>query len=307
MKLLFWGAVLLVAYTYLGYIAWLWLRARLSPWPVLRSQQEPYVSIVMIVRNEERWLESKLRNLLQIEYSPERCQIVVVSDGSTDRSDAILRRHAADPRVQVLMNQLSRGKASGLNDAIPLTTGDVVVLTDARQKIEPGAIRLLMENFADPEVGCVSGALMLGDPESGEAPRQQRMKIGKVDEHRGDVLQKAAVNPLAHFLLAVGLETDHFDAEFFTQSLQARVDLVQRNRPVLDGVPLAEHVVVDAMEHQHFHHDSSSIRQRMLRSTVCPDFAACTIASVIRRLARPSRAVTSGSTSPRTTAPKCSN
>ena len=50
-------------------------------------------------------------------------------------------------------------------------------------------------------------------------------------------------------------------ASLALQSLQARVDLVQRNRPVLDGVSPAEHVVVDAMEHQHFHHDSSSIRQ----------------------------------------------
>jgi glycosyltransferase involved in cell wall biosynthesis len=110
-----------------------------------------------------------MRNLLELDYPPERCQIVAVSDGSTDRTNAILRQYANDPRVQVLMNQWSRGKASGLNDAIRLATGEVIVLTDARQKIEPGAIRLLMENFADPEVGCVSGALMLGDPESGEA------------------------------------------------------------------------------------------------------------------------------------------
>src|ERR1700674_1300431 len=128
-----------------------------------------------------------------------------------------------------------------------------------------------------------------------------------VDEHRGDLLLKAAVNPLTHFLFAVGLETDHFDAKLLAQCLQARVDLAQRRGSVLDRVALAEHVVVDAMEHQDFHHDYSSIRQRMFRSTVCPDLAACTIPSVIRRLARPSRAVTRGSTSPRTTAPKCSN
>jgi cellulose synthase/poly-beta-1,6-N-acetylglucosamine synthase-like glycosyltransferase len=123
----------------------------------------------MIVRNEERWLEGKLRNLLELDYPQERYQVVVVSDGSTDRTDAILRERANDSRVQVLMNQLSRGKAAGLNDAIPLAAGDVVVFTDVRQKIEGRAVRLLMENFADLEVGCVSGALMLGDPESGEA------------------------------------------------------------------------------------------------------------------------------------------
>ncbi|MGA2338075.1 MAG: glycosyltransferase family 2 protein [Terriglobales bacterium] len=171
MRWVFWGAALLIAYTYAGYGAWLWLRARLFPWPVLRAPQEPYVSVVMVVRNEERWLESKLRNLLELDYPQERYQIVVVSDGSTDRTDTILRGHADDPRVQVLMNQLSRGKASGLNDAICLGAGEVIVFTDARQKIEAGAVRLLMESLADPEVGCVSGALMLGDPESGEAAK----------------------------------------------------------------------------------------------------------------------------------------
>ena len=169
MRWLFWSAAFLIAYTYAGYAVCLWLRARVSPWPILRSPQQPCVSVVVIVRNEEQRLESKMRNLLELDYPPQRCQIVAVSDGSTDGTNAILRQYANDPRVQVLMNQWSRGKASGLNDAIHLAAGEVIVLTDARQKIEPGAIRLLMENFADPEVGCVSGALMLGDPESGEA------------------------------------------------------------------------------------------------------------------------------------------
>jgi glycosyltransferase involved in cell wall biosynthesis len=171
MKWIFWGAALLIAYTYAGYVGWLWLRARLRPWPVLRAQQEPHVSIVMVVRNEELCLASKLRNLVELDYPPERFQIVVVSDGSTDRTEAILREHANHPRMQAVMNQLSRGKASGLNDAIAIAAGEVIVFTDARQEIERGAIRLLMENFADPEVGCVSGALMLGDQASGEAAR----------------------------------------------------------------------------------------------------------------------------------------
>jgi poly-beta-1,6-N-acetyl-D-glucosamine synthase len=169
MKFFFWAAAFLIAYTYLGYAAWLWLRARLSPWPVLRAPEEPYVSIVLVVRNEERWIESKLRNLLELDYPAERCQIIVVSDGSTDGTDSILREYADHPRVQALMTQLPRGKAAGLNDAIEMATGETIVLTDVRQQIEPGAIRLLMENFVDPEIGCVSGALMLGDPKSGEA------------------------------------------------------------------------------------------------------------------------------------------
>ncbi|HXP44189.1 MAG TPA: glycosyltransferase family 2 protein [Candidatus Acidoferrales bacterium] len=168
MRWIFWAATLVIAYTYLGYAAWLWVRAQLSPWPVRRAPAEPGVSVVMVVRNEEQVLESKLRNLLDLDYPPESCQIVVVSDGSTDRTEAILCQHLHNPRMHVVMNQVSRGKASGLNDALAWVQGEIVVFTDARQKIEPGALRILLENFADSEVGCVSGELMLGDPGAGE-------------------------------------------------------------------------------------------------------------------------------------------
>jgi len=194
MRWVFWAAALLIAYTYAGYLGWLWLRSRLWPRPVLHGQEEPHISVVMVVRNEERWLEGKLRNLLALDYPQSQVQIVVVSDGSTDSTETILRRHADDPRVQVVMNQLSNGKASGLNDGISLAAGEVVVFTDARQMIEPGAIRRLMECFADPEVGCASGALMLGDPEAGEAGKGMGLywrvekKIRELESQSGSVV-----------------------------------------------------------------------------------------------------------------------
>ena len=125
----------------------------------------------MVVRNEEASLPDKLQNLRELDYPVESCQVVVVSDGSTDTTDAILHQAARNPQVHALCNQLPRGKAAGLNDGVALARGDVVVFTDARQKLEQGALRLLMENFADPRVGAVSGELMLGDRESGETGR----------------------------------------------------------------------------------------------------------------------------------------
>lgn len=123
----------------------------------------------MVVRNEEQVIEAKLQNLCMLDYPVDQYQIVVVSDGSTDRTEGILREYGRDSRVQVVLNQLSQGKASGLNDAIELAQGEIVVFTDVRQKIEPSAVCRLVENFADPEVGCASGELMLGDPSQGES------------------------------------------------------------------------------------------------------------------------------------------
>jgi cellulose synthase/poly-beta-1,6-N-acetylglucosamine synthase-like glycosyltransferase len=110
-----------------------------------------------------------LRNLLSLDYPQDQLQFVVVSDGSTDRTDPILRECARDARVHVILNQLSKGKAGGLNDALEVARGEIVVFTDARQKVDASAVRFLVENFTDPRVGCASGELMLGDPESGES------------------------------------------------------------------------------------------------------------------------------------------
>ncbi len=165
---IFWGSVAVIAYTYFGYPGWLWLRGRWRRTDVTRGSYVPFVSIVMVVRNEERVLERKLKNLLALDYPAELLQLAVVSDGSTGGTEAILHSYASNPRVSVVLNQLSRGKASGLNDAFELAQGDIVVFTDARQEIEPDALRRLLENFADPQVGCVSGELMLGDPKNGE-------------------------------------------------------------------------------------------------------------------------------------------
>jgi cellulose synthase/poly-beta-1,6-N-acetylglucosamine synthase-like glycosyltransferase len=168
MKWIFWIAAALIGYSYLGYPVWLWLRSRWSPRPVRRSHQEPAVSAVMVVRNEEAIVARKLENLLALDYPEAKLDVVVVSDGSSDGTGAILEQFVRSGRVRTMMKPVPQGKAAGLNDAVQLASGEVLLFTDARQQIEPGALRLLMENFADPEVGAASGELMLGDPTAGE-------------------------------------------------------------------------------------------------------------------------------------------
>ncbi|MFY9561012.1 MAG: glycosyltransferase family 2 protein [Terriglobales bacterium] len=168
MKWVFWIAAATIGYAYLGYAAWLWVRSRWAPLPVRRGAAEPAVSAVMVVRNEEAVIARKLENLLTLDYPPEKIEAVVVSDGSSDGTAAILEGFRDNSRVKTLLKPESQGKALGLNDGMKLASGEIVLFTDARQAIEPAALRLLVENFADPAVGCVSGELMLGDPASGE-------------------------------------------------------------------------------------------------------------------------------------------
>ena len=171
MTWVFWIAAALIADAYVGYPVWLWFRSWWSPRPVLRGIVEPTVSAAMIVKNEESVIAAKLDNLFALDYPAEKLEIVVVSDGSEDGTVGILESLQNHPRVRILLKDLSQGKAAGLNDAMKMASGDIVFFTDARQKIEPGALRCLLENFADPEVGCASGELMLGQPADGETGR----------------------------------------------------------------------------------------------------------------------------------------
>ncbi len=235
MTWVFWLAAAVIAYAYIGYVGWLWLRAKLHPRPVKRAAGEPLVSVVMVVRNEEAVLARKLRNLLELDY-PGNFQIVVVSDGSTDGTESILREHARNPQVHVMLNQLAGGKAMGLNAAMSVANGDIVVFTDARQEIEPGAIRLLMENFADPEVGAVSGELMLGNPANGETGRgmglywQIEKRVRELEAAAGSVVGATGALYAVRRELVVEVPADTILDDVFIPMSVAR----QRFRVVFD-------------------------------------------------------------------------
>jgi cellulose synthase/poly-beta-1,6-N-acetylglucosamine synthase-like glycosyltransferase len=164
-KLLFWLSLLLVLYAYLFYPAWLYIRTRLRPRPVERKPIFPVVSIIIAARNEENLLEEKLQNLQQLEYPRELVETIVVSDGSTDRTNEILANFG-DPRVRSILLPVQGGKAEALNRGLEVVKGDVVVFMDARQRIAKDSVKTLVESLADPSVGCVSGALMLVDGEA---------------------------------------------------------------------------------------------------------------------------------------------
>lgn len=193
MKFVFWFSAAVIAYCYIGYPVYLWLRSHFSPRPVRRGVAEPTVSALMVVRNEESLVATKLKNVLALQYPPSKLEVVVVSDGSSDGTPAILGQFTQDPRVRAIIKTAPCGKACGLNDAVQSARGDVLLFTDARQQIEPGALNYLIENFADPAVGAASGELMLGDPANGETGRgmgmywQVEKKIRELESASGSV------------------------------------------------------------------------------------------------------------------------
>lgn len=168
MELLFWILIFLVVYCYLFYPIVVWGMAKIFPRPVNKKDVMPSVSVVVSVWNEEDVIEAKLNNFLGLDYPAGKFEILIGSDGSTDKTNEIIRKFR-DERVRLIELNDRKGKMATLNRLVSLAKHDIIVFTDARQVFERNAIKELAANFADPKVGCVSGELMFSQKEGGTA------------------------------------------------------------------------------------------------------------------------------------------
>jgi cellulose synthase/poly-beta-1,6-N-acetylglucosamine synthase-like glycosyltransferase len=120
------------------------------------------VTVCLAAHHAEAILEAKLAGLTALDYPADKLDVLVHSDGSTDRTDEIVSAWSArDARVQLIRDPLRKGKATALNVMAERARGEVLLLTDARQPVEPGALRAMLALLADPSVGCVTGNLRL--------------------------------------------------------------------------------------------------------------------------------------------------
>jgi poly-beta-1,6-N-acetyl-D-glucosamine synthase len=162
MKYLFWILLFFSLYAYVGYPLLLALLSRLISRPVRVGENIPFVSVVIAASNEERTIEKRLENLLAQDYPPDRYEIIVVSDGSTDGTNETVAAYA-ERNVQLIRLAKRGGKAVALNQGVARAVGEIIVFADARQTFASDALRRLAANFSDPAVGCVSGELMFLD------------------------------------------------------------------------------------------------------------------------------------------------
>jgi cellulose synthase/poly-beta-1,6-N-acetylglucosamine synthase-like glycosyltransferase len=169
----FWFSALLLFHVFMGYPLCMWWLARVLPRRVRKevatpTMTMPTVTVVIAAHEAGAHIRAKLTNVFALDYPGERLDIIVVCDGCRDDTAAQCRE-VSDPRVRVLEFAERRGKASCLNDAIAAASGDVLLMTDVRQNLDPGALRELVANLADPAVGAVSGELKLLDALTGFA------------------------------------------------------------------------------------------------------------------------------------------
>jgi cellulose synthase/poly-beta-1,6-N-acetylglucosamine synthase-like glycosyltransferase len=155
--LVFWISIAVPGYAYLGYPLVLLLLRTMIHRDVKKGRAEPSVSLLIPAYNEGDVIERKIRNSLALDYPAGRLEIVVASDGSKDDTAEAAQRLEDGTRVRVLAYPQNRGKIPTLNASVPELRGEIVVFSDAAAMLFPDSVRKLVENFADPEVGAVSG------------------------------------------------------------------------------------------------------------------------------------------------------
>jgi cellulose synthase/poly-beta-1,6-N-acetylglucosamine synthase-like glycosyltransferase len=152
----FWLCLAVCVYIYFGYPALLWVLSRIKPKPVRTGDVTPHATFVIAAYNEELVIAEKIRNSLSLDYPADRVDVLVVSNGSTDRTDEIVRGFG-DGRVQ-LLSLPEPGKMQALNEGAKIAAGEILVFTDADFLLDAHTLRLMASKFADPEVGGVCGS-----------------------------------------------------------------------------------------------------------------------------------------------------
>jgi len=156
----FWASAGLLGYTYIGYPLLVWVMAKFRRRGWTRDSRVRDVTVVVIAHNEEAGIERRLRNLLDSDYPPDHMDIIVACDGATDATAA--RAELLSGRgVRTIEFVRRRGKSAVLNEVVPMAEGEIVVLADVRQRFARSTISHLVADFADPDVGAVSGELKL--------------------------------------------------------------------------------------------------------------------------------------------------
>jgi cellulose synthase/poly-beta-1,6-N-acetylglucosamine synthase-like glycosyltransferase len=160
---MFWTSAGAMLYAYAGYSLLLPLIALFWRNPVRRGDIEPMVTYLITAYNEEKDIGKKLEEVLSLDYPRRKMEIIVASDGSTDRTDEIVRRYAG--RGVILKRVEGRlGKTATQNEAMKVARGEIVIFSDATTTYDKAAIRKIVRNYNDPTVGAVSGRYEYTNP-----------------------------------------------------------------------------------------------------------------------------------------------
>lgn len=154
-EILFLCSLLIVFFSYFGYPLSLALIAIVRRNEVRKSSIFPPLTLIITACNEETRIREKLENTVALDYPRDKLQILVASDGSTDRTNEIVLEYESRGITLLALGE-RRGKESAQKDSVGMAMGEVIVFSDVATRLEPDGLQKIVANFADPSVGCVS-------------------------------------------------------------------------------------------------------------------------------------------------------
>jgi len=199
LALFFWISLGSILYTYFGYPLFIFLLAKLVHKSETYQTNQPPVTLLIAAYNEESVIEEKIGNSLAIDYPKELYQVLIVADGSTDKTPEIAKRYT-NGGVDLLFQPERRGKMAAINRALSHARGEIIVFSDANNFYQADTIRNLVCPFGDPEVGAATGAKVIsqGDGSLGASEglywkyesfiKKQESRLGSCTSAAGEVL-----------------------------------------------------------------------------------------------------------------------
>jgi len=157
---IFWTCFFLILYVYFlyplaAYVLSLFFRKELSRDEA--GEYQPHVSFIMAAYNEEEHIEAKIKNCLSLDYPRNKLEIIIGSDGSTDKTNEIAEKYSKEDNISFFSYSRRRGKMAVINDGVGHARGEILVFSDIYESFERDAIRKLVRNFVDPTIGAVTG------------------------------------------------------------------------------------------------------------------------------------------------------
>jgi len=164
MLIVFWASILFIIYTYIGYPLLIYLLKKDNSTKTSTENNlnisDLFVSIVLVVKNEEKHIKKKVNNLLSQTKNILIGELIVVSDSSVDKTDSIVKElNLLDNRIKLYRLSDEKGKAAGINKGVDEAKYNIIVFADARQEFEKDAVYKLLQGFENENVGAVAGEL----------------------------------------------------------------------------------------------------------------------------------------------------
>ncbi len=173
-QFIFWASFFLLFYTYIGYFLILktlvWIKSKLKKTSIDETKENKnfvfsFVSIIIAAYNEEKVIARRIENLLRQDYPRDKMEIIVASDGSTDKTVEIARQYEKYG-IKVLDFKQNRGKAAVHNDAAKEAKGEILIFTDAETEFERNFVKKIVEVYSDSKFGVGAGELIFRSPET---------------------------------------------------------------------------------------------------------------------------------------------